>query len=189
MTHVERHRTSSLRKLGALFLTLSVGMFLLVFYALHGSMGFNAVRLPLEEQVHTQRWLPQGWAFFTRDPSEARLFAYGRDNDGRWRSRLITPHGRPQNAFGMDRASRAQGVEVGQLYERLRASAFKPCIGALSACLEKLEASVRLDNSLPKKTLCGTIAIVKRQPLPWAWSSWEKKTQMPATAARLEVQC
>jgi antimicrobial peptide system SdpA family protein len=183
------YTSSALRRLGTLVLTLGVGMFLLVSYALHGAATYNPLRLPLEQQVQTQRWLPQGWSFFTRDPTEERLLVYHRDADGRWSSPLLTPHGRPDNAFGMNRASRAQGVEVGQLYERVHKSAFTPCTGGIAACLEALAPAKRLENAMPRKTLCGSIALVKQRPLPWAWNAWKHKSRMPARAARLEVQC
>lgn len=183
------YSSSVLRRLGALVLALGVGMFLLVSYTLHGGATFNALRLPLEKHVQTQRWLPQGWSFFTRDPTEERLLVYQRDANGRWFSPLLTPHGRPDNAFGMNRASRAQGVEVGQLYERVHSSSFTACKGDLAGCLEALTPAKELDNFLPRKTLCGTIALVMRRPLPWAWNAWKHKTQMPARAVRLEVQC
>jgi antimicrobial peptide system SdpA family protein len=189
MTDVERHHRDSLRRLGALHLALGAGMFLLVCYALHGAMNFNPLHLPLEQHVRTQQWLPQGWAFFTRDPQEDRLLVYQRHASGAWTPALLTPHGRPENVLGMDRVSRAQGVEVGQLYERLRRKDFEPCVGRLPACLDAHATDSRLPNLMPHKTLCGRIAIVKQKLLPWAWSAWEERSQMPASAAIVEVQC
>jgi antimicrobial peptide system SdpA family protein len=189
MSDVERPVISSTSRLGALSLALGVGMFLLVSYTFHGAMAYNPLQLPLEQSVQTQRWLPQGWAFFTRDPHEERLSVYRREASGGWAPAWLTPHGRPENAFGMDRSSRAQGLEVGQLFERLRKAAFQPCQGPLPECLNALEPGTPLQNFMPRKTLCGSIAIVKQQPLPWAWSAWEKRTHMPVLAARLEIRC
>lgn len=189
MTDVERRDRRLLTQLGASSLALGAGMFLLVSYALHGAMGFNMLHLPLEGQVDTQRWLPQGWAFFTKDPQEERLFVYRRDASGHWSPAWMTPHSLPENVFGMDRASRAQGVEIGQLFERVQKSEYAPCTGQLPACLETLSSTLHLRNLMPHKTLCGKLAIVKQKPLPWAWSAWQNRSQMPAVAALLEVQC
>lgn len=188
MSDVERN-ASATRKMGALSAVLGVGLAILSVYAYHSAMSFNPVRLPFERLVGIEGWLPQGWAFFTRDPREERLLVYRRQGSSGWQPAWLTPHGRPQNAFGLDRASRAQGVELGQLYEKIRPASYETCEGPLAVCLERSKPVARLRNRMPRKTLCGELAIVKQKPLPWAWSAWETSSHMPILTARLEVRC
>ena len=41
-------------------------------YAVHPVLPANPIDLPLEEKSPLVHFLPQGWAFFTRDPSMQR---------------------------------------------------------------------------------------------------------------------
>lgn len=185
----ERARQSPPARLGALALAMIVGSLLVCVYAVHAQMPVNAVTLPHEDTLRpsVRLVLPQGWSFFTRSPREADFVAFSRGADGRWRSSLRAPHAEPRNAFGLARASRAQGVEVGLLTGLLRDTDWQDCRGDPAGCLDRADP-VRAANPALLKTLCGDVGLVQRPPVPWAWSRAGDVT-MPSVVARLELSC
>ncbi len=177
-----------LRRLGVLALAMGFAWTMVCLYAVHAGMRFNPVRLPFEDRIRVPLWIPEGWAFFTRDPREADLFVFSRRASG-WVNASLGPHSRPSNAFGLNRASRAQAIESGMLIGRLPKSAWRDCKGEPSACLDAAPVQALVSNSAGRPTLCGSIGFVLQKPLPWAWSRSRHKTIMPSQVMRLEIQC
>jgi antimicrobial peptide system SdpA family protein len=163
-------------------------------YSLHGAMPYNPVRLPFEEVLNVSRLLPQGWAFFTRDPREERLTAHRLRDDGQFELIGRTPHSRWVNAFGLNRSSRAEGVELALVLagvQRLDASPWKSCEGSPAACARELVKNGwphELNPVVPRPLVCGGIILKLEAPVPWAWS----KSPPPSWPSRLiavRVQC
>jgi antimicrobial peptide system SdpA family protein len=181
----------ALRKLGACALAIALIASIAVVYVFHGGMKKNALRLPFERGVNAVLWAPEGWRFFTRDAREERTSMYVRRSDG-WQSAALSPNARAENAFGLDRRGRAQGVELGLLTEGIPATAWQRCEGSDPlACLERAEAPgrVRLRNVSPYPSLCGEVGLVSQKPIPWAWASQGLHPTMPIAIVRLEVSC
>ena len=139
-------------------------------YTLDGSTGYNLAELPLESKIGISAWLPEGWAFFTRDPREEGVRVYSRGTDGEWTNVIEAPLGAWNNAFGLNRAPRRQGIEQGLLLTGLPQDGWTPCVSsALATCLNAAEHTVTFANPSPVATLCGELAVVKQKPVPFAW--------------------
>jgi antimicrobial peptide system SdpA family protein len=174
--------------LGVVTVALSLGWTLLFVYGATLALPFNPVRLPGVDQLQTRVWFPQGWGFFTRDPREEDIAVHVRDAAGAWRPAGIGPNSRPRYVLGLDRAPRAQGVELGLLMAELPTKAWQPCPHAdAGPCLEALPVAATVTNPTPGPSLCGTVGVVLRPPVPWAWA--RSRQWMPARVARLEVRC
>lgn len=130
---------------------------------------------------------PQGWAFFTRSPREERFLPYAWTGSG-WRYGQMGPHAEARNAFGLDRASRAQGVELGLLYSAIPSDAWDACDTEPTICFDQARTS-NVQNRMPAPSICGTWAIALQPPLPWAWREAATETIMPSRVVRLAVQC
>jgi antimicrobial peptide system SdpA family protein len=179
----------SLRSLGALFLALGALAGTSAVYAVHGGMQKNPLVLPFEKSVNAYLWAPEGWKFFTRDPQEERMATYVR-RDGEWRNASRMPNGSVANALGLNRAGRAQNVELGLLAEKLPKSIWQTCEGGdARSCIERAPIAKEVRNRSPEPSLCGSLALVAQKPVPWAWASLGLSTVMPMTVVRLEVQC
>jgi antimicrobial peptide system SdpA family protein len=178
------------RRLGGLAFALIGFVLVLCVYAVHAQLPPNAVRLPYEQSIrpHAQRFLPEGWAFFTRSPRESDLVSYTRDGSGAWRLALLAPHSEFRNVLGFARASRAQGVEMGTLTGILRKDDWRECRSPVAECLERAPA-LAATNVSPVPSLCGDVGLVRRPPVPWAWSGSGREITMPGTVVRLEVAC
>ncbi|WP_323375807.1 SdpA family antimicrobial peptide system protein [Streptomyces alkaliterrae] len=162
-------------------------------YVAQANLPKNVIELPGQDKAATAVGpvAPQGWAFFTKSPRDVELVPYVY-RDGEWRSALRAPHARPSNAFGLDRASRSQGIEMALLLERAgELTDWADCAGALTAvdCLDTAAASDRVRNPSPEPSLCGTAAIVQMRPVPWAWRDLLPGTHTPEKAATWKVSC
>src|SRR5690606_6732348 len=72
------------RRLGLLALGLLLGWSTVTVYALHGALPYNPVKLPFQDRFNIRLFLPEGWAFFTRDPREDRMLPYLRGAEAGW---------------------------------------------------------------------------------------------------------
>ncbi len=178
----------SLQLMGLLGLALGGGWLLVVVYALHAALPFNPIKLPLETRVQPRFWLPEGWAFFTRDPREENMRVFVR-HEGNWVSAGMGPIAKPSNSFGLDRACRAQGVEAALLINGFPSSAFQECRDPVAACLERAPITAEVQNISPTPTLCGDVGVVMQKPVPWAWWSSGLRATMPSRVLRMSVAC
>ncbi|MGV8911351.1 MAG: SdpA family antimicrobial peptide system protein [Rhodoglobus sp.] len=142
-----------------------------------------------EENVLTSSWqravrptvqaiAPEQWGFFTKSPRDESLVPYGYDAANGWVKDALFPHGQVQNAFGLNRVSRAQGIELGLLYTEAvgedwiqcddsSATAIE-CLDSLST--EKTESWLQIVNASPSPTICGLGALAREVPAPWAYA-------------------
>jgi antimicrobial peptide system SdpA family protein len=173
-------------------LTVFVGLFWAIFvlYVALGALPFNPIRPPLLESIRTQLWMPEGWGFFTRNPREDRILLYAFQNET-WQSAALSPLGQPRYAMGLDRAPRAQGVEMALLLAvpALQKS-WTSCRVDPVRCLSQQSTSKKtIKNRSPNPSLCGLIGFVTQAPIPWAWVNSPKPVVMPSNTARVEVVC
>lgn len=177
-------------RLGAVLAAIIAVWALVGAYAVHTNMPTNAIKLPLQTGLKrdVQRILPQAWAFFTKSPRDDAYVPYLPSGGGAWASAEVWPHAEPRNAFGFNRRSRAQGVEVGLLQGDLTEAAWKDCTGHPTGCFEALEP-VPARNRSPEPTLCGTVGIAREVEVPWAWARRGSATVMPSKVVKLDVTC
>ncbi|HEY8174735.1 MAG TPA: SdpA family antimicrobial peptide system protein [Gemmatimonadaceae bacterium] len=178
----------SSRQLGLATVALSVGWLLVGIYSAFTALPDSPIRLPFAKQVDMNTWMPQGWGFFTRDPREDRTLVLVQTN-GTWKSAYLAPHARFSNVLGLDRASRGQGVELGEFMHWMKLKTWARCKDTPVECLDRVPVFARLENKYPRPTLCGTIGLVVQKPVPWAWSRMPTPVIMPSVVAKLEVVC
>ncbi|MFB6957259.1 SdpA family antimicrobial peptide system protein [Streptomyces sp. NPDC056309] len=179
-------------RMGKLLIAVAAFWALVGGYILHTQLPSNAVQLPAQQSLErTIRVVtPQGWAFFTKSPRDPKIVAWARGSDGSWRNAMLAPHSEPRNLFGLNRASRAQGIELGQLQARVKPDSWAPCEdGVLAECLAEFSNPITVRTPVPEPQLCGPVGITQQEVLPWAWSDSEGKMEMPGKVAVLEVEC
>lgn len=152
----------------------------------------NVIKLPGQENAHKVALAvaPQGWAFFTKSPREAVYWPYRQRADGTWSDARISPHAKPSNAFGLDRASRSQGIEEA-LMLRKDGIRWNDCSEASSAeeCLKSAKLSKPVTNTSPAPSLCGRAALVEVKPVPFAWRDLMKGSHSVERAVVWDVTC
>lgn len=161
----------------------------LVLYVIVANLPYAAVQLRAAYALHVRLWIPEGWAFFTRNPREPRMSIYRR-HDGGW-SGLSAMQSPARTWLGLHRGARAQGVEAGQLLETVGRTAWFDC-GSLgiSDCVAQAEKDViTVGNHTTSAVLCGELAIVMQEPVPWAWSGSRRRIDMPSQLVRISAKC
>jgi antimicrobial peptide system SdpA family protein len=183
-----------MRMLGVHALILTFGWSFLAVYSVHGAMPYNPVGLPFEDALKVSRLLPQGWAFFTRDPREDRLTAHRLGEDAQLEPFGRSPHSRWVNILGLNRRSRAEGVEIALLVagvQQLDPNPWTSCQDAPGTCALAMAEAGRvheLNPVVPRPLVCGDIIVKLEAPVPWAWS----QSPPPSSSSRLlamRVRC
>ncbi|MER5730376.1 SdpA family antimicrobial peptide system protein [Streptomyces sp. NPDC002138] len=160
-------------------------------YVVQEQVPKNVLTLPAQNDVKytVANIAPQGWAFFTKSPRDPEVVPYGKTSDG-WRALSLTPHASPHNSFGLDRASRAQGVEISLLLAAAQKGDWRDCTDDSQTCLANAEAPTRrLENGSPEPTLCGTVGLVQARPTPYAWRDLVPESHSTERVMVLEVTC
>ena len=171
-------------------LAILLGWPVIALYAASMALPFSPAELPYRQELKTHLWAPQGWSFFTRDPREPRLLPYVKTERG-WRYAMLGPHSEPSNTFGFNRASRAQGVEMGLLSESITKQKFDwaSCEEELITCFDRASVAGTIDNTSPSPTLCGEVGLAQQEPMPWAWSRNRHKISMPSKILTVQIKC
>lgn len=176
------------QRLALLIFAVSTCWVIIALYALDSALPANTLRLPLQKQLQLARIIPQGWGFFTRNPREPIVLVY-RKSDGEWQPAWLGPQGRARYLFGFNRRPRAQGVELGLLFEDIPRDGWRSCRGSPAECLAEVQPLGAIENTSPRGSLCGLIGFVRREPVPWAWSRSSRPIVMPAEVLAMEVRC
>ncbi len=183
------------QKFAALLLSLGGVSLAVGLYTLDASTGYNLNDLPLEREIGISVWLPEGWAFFTRDPREEAVRVYVRSRDGEWANAIEAPLGAWSNALGLNRKPRRQNVEQGLLLATLPQEGWTSCVSTeLALCLDRVDPTVTFTNPSPVGTLCGEIAVVRQKPVPFAWITGKGRDELqdfrvPNRFIRVEAKC
>jgi antimicrobial peptide system SdpA family protein len=173
---------------GAVAVGLAACWLLVGVYVVDAAVPPNVVRLPLEKRIWARVWMPQGWAFFTRNPREERLLLFMKVGGTEWVSLRRGPYFGMSSQLGFSRVARARGIEAGLLQSTLKAHVWQECRDDVHTCLDRFGPPVVLDNPSPVPLLCGEIALALRKPVPWAWTR-DFRGNMPSKVVKLRVRC
>jgi sporulation delaying protein A len=178
------------RSLGAWALAFASPWIALVLYSLQAALPSNPLNLPAQRPLlgYGRQLLPEGWAFFTRDPREADVLLFRRAGDG-WERAEVGSYAQAKFAFGWSRRPRAQGLELALLLASTTKEDWRPCT-AISDCLAASRAEpISIPDRSPVPTLCGQVALVKANPVPWAWARHVGADHRAESVVFLSVQC
>jgi len=147
---------------------------------------------PVEPGLATRRiqlsLVPEGWAFFTRDPREPRAVVYQLAA-----SRLIQltfPNTSRRNLFGLSRAARAFDAELQALLTPVLASTWADCRGDPAVCVSaSTSRPLELTNWSTTRYICGDVVVVRSAPIPWAWRRSRDRIHMDSKVLRLRADC
>ncbi len=160
---------------------------LVAIYAIHPVLPFNALRLPYETTINVQLWLPQGWAFFTRDPQEDLQLIYVKRRGREWTRADMRVLAESSGMLGFGRSRRAQNMEASILLAQIPRQWWKPCRGSVQSCLDRAPFAGEIRNPSPQPTILGECGAIVQKPIPWAWSRSNPPITMPCRVVRFRV--
>lgn len=111
-------------------------------------------------------YVPQGWAFFTRNPRFAETIALRRQPDGRWVRVIAFPYGAAGNLLGWRRKGRSQAYDLKTIIGRVPPNAWRTCTRSRARCLDRRKP---IDVVLTRRgaVLCGRLGLAAVHPVPW----------------------
>ncbi|HMO38475.1 MAG TPA: SdpA family antimicrobial peptide system protein [Saprospiraceae bacterium] len=174
-----------------LFITLAITGLSIAMIILFSISSFNPVRAKKDFNRQVYTFMPQGWAFFTRNPREAQVQLYQQDDKGDWR-KVQHFHAHYSNAFGLSRRTTTLITEL-QYFKTndLQDEDFINCESnyqrGIVGCVP--DSTIVLQNKFDKPILCGEYILTFQEPVPWAWSRSMHKISMPSKVIRLNIQC
>lgn len=140
-------------------------------------------------KLNISYFLPQGWAFFTRDAREEKVFAFKRQLNGKL-TKLSPPSASYIYLFGLNREGRKLSSEYLSLLSQIDRISWISCnydLDEIAIQSHKIKPiSLKSDTHISK--CCGEIIFVKTRLKPWAWNKFES-IEMPAKFIRLYVSC
>ncbi|MCM1974409.1 MULTISPECIES: SdpA family antimicrobial peptide system protein [Streptomyces] len=171
--------------------TVCIAWIIVITYVAQEQLPKNVISLPAQEEVKytVVNLAPQGWAFFTKSPRDPEIIPF-KKAPGDWRPLALTPHASPRNAFGLNRESRAQGVEIAMLLSAAKKDDWRECTDDRQHCLKSFGTPARhVENRSPDPILCGTVGLLQERPTPWAWRDLMPEAHSPERVMVLEVTC
>lgn len=148
----------------------------------------NPIEITNEVHSRVLNFIPQGWAFFTRNPREAQIIIYKIDNDS-----IIKPypqrHSSFTNLFGLKRTSSKILTELQLLKLKTSDSLYSDM--EWNYQINKLEKfttkSFEYKNEIFDPILLGEFIVVYQKPVPWAWSKSIKEIKMPSKIIKFKI--
>lgn len=136
-------------------------------------------------------YMPEGWAFFTKPPSDSDLVPYEQRPDGEVSSLSRFPQSAHSNLLGLSRKQRAQGTEVGEIAQG--AQEWVNCREQFTdQCVEATFTDGKVNravNSSAVSTLCGRIVLLETSPIDWSYRDRYEEHRYNVRAALMEVEC
>lgn len=127
---------------------------------------------------------PQGWAFFTRDPTSENNLAYV-ERDGRWVP--VVDALRLLDAAGISRVARSIDAEVAALSSKAGLLSTECAAGSdVQVCASRApETSVHFDTT--QAPLCEPVLIRTMKPVPFAYGT--RVSSMPSKVVIVRATC
>ncbi len=130
----------------------------------------SPLRPPLASRLRALAIMPEGWAFFTRDPREPQIRLFARSGE-RW-AEVAWQNAALTNGLGLTRNGRLLQFAVVELVRRVPALHWVPCTGHPAGCRGQGPPLVLPLGATPAEELLrdGEFLIYVAPPTPWAWS-------------------
>lgn len=132
---------------------------------------------------------PQGWAFFTRDPTQEYIVLYQHDGEG-WETVSSVSASGTDNLFGSDRSRRTESYEIEMVVNELPEEEWVECGRArtMAECLPRTPgAGVGVRSHAEEPRFCGPVVYARFEPVPWAWAALAE--EVPLGYVEADVDC
>lgn len=164
----------------------------LVFALFYFFSGSNPLNIAGKIDSSIFRFVPQGWAFFTRNPREAQVILYEVSSE-KHLVKYPQKHSSSENLFGINRKSSKLLTEIQVLKANVPDSIFSNIkwnyqINYISKEIDSLKP-FKVRNEVYMPVLCGNYLLIFQKTIPWAWCKSNDELEMPAKAVFLKIEC
>jgi antimicrobial peptide system SdpA family protein len=154
------------------------------------TMPDNPVKLNVNLDNNLFTFVPQGWAFFTRNPREAQIVIYKRNNMNQFEE-INQRHSSFHNFFGLNRRASKIFSELQFIKSKINDTLYENSQWNYQENLRSKIPNrvINVRNQMINPILCGEYIVVYQKFVPWAWTKSLNKIQMPAKIIRLNIEC
>lgn len=168
-----------------LALCISIFLIINIYFA---SMVESPISLTNSVNDNFSTFIPQGWAFFTRDPREAQILIY-KIEKGKIEP-IEQKHSSIYNLIGINRKASKILSELQMLIYKIDKKNFVNLKWNYQTCTYDYKTinPIILKNEFLKPILKGEYLIVFQKPVPWAWSKSIDNIKMDAKGIKIKVK-
>lgn len=134
--------------------------------------------------------LPQGWAFFTRNPREAQLQLFVKDGK-EWKP-LNHYHSNRLSYDGLSRVSTKQLMQLSNIFNKIPEDRYINCDSS-NFQINKIgcvpNTSYQVNNDFDEANLCGEYILCCQKIIPWAWIKHLENINMPSKIIKINIKC
>ena len=173
-----------------IFILCSIFSFLFIAGVFIYTVENNPIKLNINLENKIFTFVPQGWAFFTRNPREAQIVIY-KKNKTNDLEEIDQRHACIGNLFGLNRNASKIMSELQLIKNKINDSLYQNTQwnyqNNIYTDISLKAFSVK--NQMKKPILCGEYIVVFQKAVPWAWSKSLYKIKMPAKIIKLKISC
>lgn len=171
------------------FLVCFVVSFLFVFSVFLNTLEVNPVKLNIDLDNKIFTFVPQGWAFFTRNPREAQIVLYQKNKNNEL-IEIPQRHSSCNNLFGLNRKASKLMSELQFIKSKVDVNLYYNTRwnyqeNIYSQIPNKM---VIIKNQMADPILIGEYVVVFQKAVPWAWTKSIHDIKMPAKIIRLKIE-
>jgi len=176
-----------LLSLVGLYILSFIGLFI---YILINSIKFNTLTNDLEAKHIIFRVVPQGWAFFTKNPRENQVLIYKIENG--YAVDCNFKHNNYQYLFGLNRTCTKVSTEIEFIKSKINSDLWSSTRWNYQSnrpiySIPKGVKQTRMTSKFSDPEIIGSYLLVLQEPVPWAWSKQDKSIKMPAKMVQIEI--
>ena len=176
----------SMDRLKWIFLLLIAFTAVMFYFVINSSLE-TPFNMQTSTKAQVSSFVPQGWAFFTRDAREEKWYAYEKIKEGKF---ILRPPGSSYKyLFGINRLGRRLNYPI--LLASVDSLKWNNFYGNTDSLLKFSQESTPLsikDEKLYLTPECKEVILIRMSIKPWAWSGF-KNTKNNSKFLRLYVNC
>jgi len=150
----------------------------------------NPISIKKSLRTDIQTIFPQGWNFFTKNPRDNYVLVLQKI-DSSYQIHRLLPNSNLNNIWGIKRNGRALGSEMGVIMKQIPKEIWRKCEGenVLHKINKDTTIVIEMNNPFDNQIICGEIAILEIEPVPWAWSTSRNFFEMPGRYIKINLLC
>ena len=118
-----------------------------------------------------RKFMPEGWAFFTRSARESTIRVYRYQGNGSFADDS-TVNVVSSDRFSPSRLVRVRSIFLGIVELRINEEEWVVCEGGPVKCAQKIKVAQgtrEMKLALHRQAYCGDVLLQKSGPVPWRW--------------------
>jgi antimicrobial peptide system SdpA family protein len=171
--------------------TIAVAAVILV-AAINSSLPAAVLALPQTARSIVASLMPQGWAFFTKDPRSPNITLFVRGGNGAEWTQAGRTYVSNRAWWGWNRLEKVEAQHLGGMAVLIPVRNWVRCADSNSDCLRAANVFRMPPNEHTSalELSCGTeIGFVSREPWPWAWRTTPDDDEFEASVATARLTC